>query len=79
MSLMLLAPWTVCLDFLRNVHYIHDQLCIKEATHVLILFPLSWSIHCPSRDYSAAFHLPKDIGLISHTQASFLNQGQLLY
>ena len=58
MSLMLLAPWTVCLDFLRNVHYIHDQLCIEEATHVLILFPFYSLIYRPTllldREVSAA-------------------------
>jgi hypothetical protein len=46
MNLMLFTPWTVRLHFLRNIHFIHDQLCIKEAAHILILFPLSSLIHC---------------------------------
>jgi hypothetical protein len=48
MSLMLLTPWTVSLHFFRNIHYVHDQLCIKEATHVLILFPFYFFIRCPT-------------------------------
>ena len=48
MSLMLLTPWTVSLHFFGNIHYIHDQLCIKEATHVLILFPFYSLICCPT-------------------------------
>ena len=48
MNLMLFTPGTVRLHFLRNIHFIHDQLCIKEAAHVLILFPPSSLIHCPA-------------------------------
>jgi hypothetical protein len=48
MSLMLLTPWTVSLYFFGNIHYIHDQLWIKEATHVLILFPFYSLIHYPT-------------------------------
>jgi hypothetical protein len=30
--------WTVCIDFFRNVHVIHYQLCIKETYNLLYLF-----------------------------------------
>ena len=38
MSLMLLASWTIRLDFLGNIHAIHDQLCIEKLPPFLYFF-----------------------------------------